>query len=67
MLGREDSARDAERAIARIGPAAAEGLLVRFAAASGPDKACMVRTLGRFVTEPAVRRALRTLSPKPTR
>jgi predicted RNA methylase len=57
-LGRQESSRDAERAIARIGPAAVPGLLERFGAAGGADKASMVRTLGRFVSEPTVRAAL---------
>jgi hypothetical protein len=58
MLASDESSRDAERAIARIGPAAVTELLERFAAAPSADKACFVRTLGRFVAEPAVRAAL---------
>ena len=58
MLGREESAGAAERAILRIGPAAATELLQRFEQASDEAKARMVRTLGRFVAEPAVRAAL---------
>ncbi len=58
MLGREESSRDAERAIARIGPTAVRELLELYAAATNEDKACMVRALGRFIDAPAVRAAL---------
>jgi hypothetical protein len=58
LLESEDTSRDAERAIARIGPAAVQELAERFSAASSPGKACMVRTMGRFASDPAIRDAL---------
>jgi 23S rRNA G2445 N2-methylase RlmL len=58
MLRDEDAAKHAERAIARLGDAAVDGLLARLAAEGPPLRARIVRVLGRFAGDARVRDAL---------
>jgi 23S rRNA G2445 N2-methylase RlmL len=58
LLTDDDVAKDAERAIARLGTAAVDGLLARLHAADRTLRPRLVRALGRFAGDRRVRRAL---------
>jgi 23S rRNA G2445 N2-methylase RlmL len=58
LLSDEELAKDAERAIARLGDSAIGGLLARLRAADAPLRARIVRVLARFAADVRVREAL---------
>ncbi len=58
LLGDEDLAKDAERAIARVGAAAMPVLRERFASATGPLRARALRVIGRFAEDATARAVL---------
>ncbi|HXN31392.1 MAG TPA: HEAT repeat domain-containing protein [Polyangiaceae bacterium] len=58
LLGNDDLAKDAERAIARVGVPSLAILRDRFASATGPLRARILRVIGRFAEDPSARTVL---------
>jgi 23S rRNA G2445 N2-methylase RlmL len=58
LLNDEDLAKGAERAIARVGPAALETLRTRFEGARPPLRGRVMRVIGRLAADPGARKVL---------